>query len=264
MSAGSASESRPVLIDLYCCAGGATKGYQRAGFTVIGVDIAPQPHYCGDKFIQMDAIMFLRGMLRDGAFQFRGDWFHLDDVAAFHASPPCQAHSALTKGNQKRAVVVGRDDHVDLIGKTRDLLEQTGKPYVIENVEGAPIRKDLILCGDMFDLRVIRHRYFELGGWAIPQPAHTTDWIKHKGRVAGMRHGEWFEGPYFAVYGDGGGKGTVTQWRDAMGIDWIPTTIPVKEQRRLIAEAIPPAYAEYVGFHLMGHLKVQQAIGGAA
>jgi hypothetical protein len=254
----------PVLVDLYCCAGGATKGYQRAGFTVIGVDIDPQPHYCGDLFVQMDALAFVDYLLAGGV-NINGHWLSLDDVAAFHASPPCQKHSALTKGNKGRFPDLTVYEHPDFIPQTRDLLDDTGKPYVIENVEGAPIRRDLILCGDMFDLRVIRHRYFETGGGlTVPQPVHETDWIKHKGRVAGMRHGEWFEGPYFAVYGDGGGKGTVDQWRDAMGIDWIPRYIPVKEQRRLIAEAIPPSYAEYVGFHMMGHLKVQRAIEGAA
>jgi hypothetical protein len=256
------SDGKPILIDLYCCAGGATKGYQRAGFWAMGVDIDPQPHYCGDSFVQMDALEFLADLAQHG-------WAHgiyLKDIAAFHGSPPCQKHSALTKGNHKRDVVVGRQ-HEDFIERTRDFFEWFGLPYVIENVQGAPLRRDLILCGDMFDLRVIRHRYFELGGWSMPQPVHETDWIKHKGRVAGMRHGEWFEGPYFAVYGDGGGKGSIEQWRDAMGIDWIPTdrsVLPVKQQRLLYAEAIPPVYAEYVGFHLMGHLKVQRAIGAVA
>jgi DNA (cytosine-5)-methyltransferase 1 len=250
---------KPILIDLFCCAGGATRGYQRAGFAVIGVDIEPQPHYCGDVFIQMDALEFLARLAQQGfIYAPTVDVLYLDDIAAIHASPPCQAHSALTKGNRERGWL---DEHTDLIGPTRDFLNHLQYfkhlPYVIENVEGAPIRRDLILCGDMFDLRVIRHRYFELGGWTMEQPEHLTDWIRHKGRVAGMRHGEWFEGPYFAVYGDGGGKGTVAQWKDAMGIDWIPedrSIISVREQRRLIAEAIPPAYGEFVGTGLMNHI----------
>jgi DNA (cytosine-5)-methyltransferase 1 len=92
-------------------------------------------------------------------------------------------------------------------------------------------------------LAVIRHRIFELDGITVPQPAHP----KHRGRVAGMRHGQWFEGPYFAVYGDGGGKGTVAQWQAAMGIDWTGV-------RKEIAEAIPPAYALYIGLHVRAQL----------
>ena len=107
---------------------------------------------------------------------------------------------------------------------------------MIENVAGAPIRKDLMLCGEMFRRDVIRHRYFELGGWAAAQPAHKA----HRGRVAGYRHGEWYDGPYLAVYGEGGGKGSVTEWQAAMGIDWT-------DNRKSIAEAIPPAYTQWIG-----------------
>jgi len=102
-----------------------------------------------------------------------------------------------------------------------------------------------MLCGEMFNIDVIRHRVFETNVW-IWQPPHTP----HRGRVAGCRHGEWFSGPYFAVYGDGGGKGSLQQWRDAMGIDWM--TKPE------LAEAIPPAYTEYIGGQLL------QALEGAA
>src|SRR5690606_28822796 len=103
-----------------------------------------------------------------------------------------------------------------LIEPVRDLLDAVDLPYVIENVQGSPVRRDMTLCGEMFNLAVIRHRYFELGGWTGRAPAHRP----HRGRVAGYRHGEWFAGPYFAVYGDGGGKGTVRQWQAAMGIHW--------------------------------------------
>ena len=113
------------------------------------------------------------------------------------------------------------------------MIAASGKPYVIENPAARP---DVVLCGEMFGLKVIRHRNFELGGWKAEAPTH----VAHRGRVAGMRHGEWFTGPYFAVYGNGGGKGTVTQWQDAMGIDWT-------DNRKSIAEAIPPAYTGYLG-----------------
>jgi len=117
------------------------------------------------------------------------------------------------------------------------------QPTIIENVQGSDLRRDLTLCGEMFGLGVIRHRYFEVTGFEVTQPQHR----KHRGRVAGYRHGEWFDGPYFAVYGDGGGKGTVAQWQQAMGIDWT-------DVRKEIAEAIPPSYAEFVGRQLMAQL----------
>lgn len=216
---------RPALLDAYCCAGGASAGYRRAGFCVTGVDIEPQPNYPW-RFVRADAVEFIAE--------------HGRSFAAIHTSPPCQASSALTKGNRVRGWA---DTHVDLIPATRDALDATGRPYVIENVQGAKLRRDLTLCGEMFGLAVIRHRYFELGGWTTTPPAH----VPHRGRVAGMRHGQWFTGPYFAVYGDGGGKGTVAQWQAAMGIDWT-------DVRREIAEAIPPSYSEFVGTALMAHV----------
>jgi len=208
------------LLDAFCGVGGAAKGYQRAGFHVTGVDHVPQPNYCGDVFVLGDAIEFI---------ETRGAEF---DV--IHASPPCQAGCTLTAGTNR-----GRE-YPQLIPATRTALLTTGRPFVIENVPGAPIRRDLMLCGEMFGLAVIRHRFFETHDWWVLQPPHP----RHRGRVAGMRPGEWFQGPYFAVYGDGGGKGTVAQWQAAMGISWT-------DVRREIAEAIPPCYSEFVGGHLL-------------
>jgi DNA (cytosine-5)-methyltransferase 1 len=216
------------LLDLFCGAGGAAMGYHRAGFHVTGVDIAPQPDYCGDTFVQGDALDYLAD-----------HWWEYDAV---HASPPCQASTALTKGTNK-----GRE-YVQLIPETRRLLRATGLPTVIENVQGADVRRDLTLCGEMFGLDVIRHRYFELSGFTAMQPEH----IPHRGRVRGWRHGTYYDGPYVAVYGDGGGKGTVAEWQAAMGIDWT-------DDRKSIAEAIPPSYGEYVGAALMAHLERRAA-----
>jgi DNA (cytosine-5)-methyltransferase 1 len=211
---------KKLALDLCCGVGGATKGLQRAGFGVIGVDIQEQPDYCGDEFYQGDAIEFLKK--------------HGDKFDFIHASWPCQAHSALTKGTN-----LGRE-YVDLFPEGRRALEASGRPWMIENVAGAPLRKDLRLCGEMFGLRVIRHRFFEFSDARLaPVAVHRM----HRGRVSGMRHGEWFEGPYYAVYGEGGGKGTVAEWRAAMGIDWT-------WNRKSIAEAIPPAYTEFIGNHL--------------
>jgi DNA (cytosine-5)-methyltransferase 1 len=162
----------------------------------------------------------------------------LDGFDAIHASPPCQASTALTKGTN-----AGRE-YPQLIPETRRLLRATGVPTVLENVQGSDVRRDLTLCGEMFGLGVIRHRYFELDGWLALSPAHRP----HRGRVAGMRHGQWFTGPYFAVYGDGGGKGSVSEWQTAMGIDWT-------DDRKAIAEAIPPAYTEHIGAQLIAHLE---------
>lgn len=203
-------------------------GYHLAGFDVIGVDINPQPNY-PFEFHQGDALEWLT--------ERRLEWF-----AAIHASPPCQASCTLIKGNQRATA----GNHRDLIPQTRESLARTGLPTVIENVQGAQIRRDLTLCGEMFGLGVIRHRYFECN-FPVVQPAH----VPHRGRVRGWRHGEYFDGPYVAVYGDGGGKGSVAEWQEAMGIDWTDVRVE-------IAEAIPPAYTEHIGARLL------QQIQGAA
>lgn len=211
------------LLDAYCCSGGASAGYMRAGFTVVGVDIDPQPNYIGDDFVQADAVEYIKS------------FGHLYDF--IHASPPCQADCALNVGTNQ-----GKFSHESLLEETRRVLEGTGKPYVIEQPNGrAALRKDLVLCGEMFSLSVIRHRNFELGNWSCLQPAHKP----HRGRVAGFRHGEWFTGPYFAVYGNGGGKGSVKDWQEAMDIHWT-------DVRRELSEAIPPAYTEYIGREFLG------------
>lgn len=211
--------SRPRILDLFCGAGGAGVGYHRAGFEVVGVDVVPQPDY-PFAFVRMDALRFLEN---DGARGF----------AAAHASPPCQAYTALQRGTNSAAGA----RHPRLTEPVRDLLREIGLPSIIENPASRP---DVVLCGEMFGLGVIRHRKFELGFWSTTGPEHP----KHRGRVAGYRHGQRHDGPYFAVYGNGGGKGTVSQWQEAMGIDWTTS-------RRSIAEAIPPAYTEYLGARLL-------------
>lgn len=211
------------LLDLFAGAGGAGRGYMDAGFDVTGIDIEPQPDYPG-KFIQGDAIAYLAA--------------HGHEYDAIHASPPCQASSALTKGTNK-----GKE-YLNLIPATRALLKLHDVPTVIENVQGSDPRRDLTLCGEMFGLGVIRHRYFEVSGFA----ALPLDHKPHRGRVAGWRHGKWFDGPYFAVYGEGGGKGSVAQWQDAMDMHWT-------SNRKSIAEAIPPAYSRFIGGQIMTRLE---------
>lgn len=214
--------TRPRLLDLFCGAGGAAGGYIRAGFDVVGVDNEPQPDYPA-TFIRSDALDYVAA-----------HWRNFD---AIHASPPCQASTALTKGtNQGRT-------YVQLIPETRRLLRATGLPTVLENVQGSDLRRDLTLCGEMFGLQVIRHRYFELGAWGMDRPAHKP----HRGRVRGWRHGAYYDGPYVAVYGAGGGKGSVTEWQAAMGIHWTA-------DRKAIAEAIPPAYTQFIGRQLLAQV----------
>jgi hypothetical protein len=189
-------------------------GYYRAGFDVVGVDINPQPNY-PFTFHQADALTF-----------------PLEGYDAIHASPPCQGYTALK--------AVHGNAHPMLIPQVRERLEASGLPFVIENVAGAPVRRDLMLCGTMFGLPLLRHRFFEAGGFTAVQPDHP----KHVGKVRGWRHGQYFDGPYFAVYGSGGGKADVSEAQQALGIDWMP-------RRAELVEAIPPAYTEYIGTELI-------------
>ncbi|WP_444971059.1 DNA methylase [Streptomyces sp. SAI-25] len=214
---------RPLrVLDAYCCIGGAAHGYQRLGWHVTGVDIQAQPDYCGDVFHQGDAVEFIRA--HGHAFDF------------IHTSPPCQGEGAPTKGtNAARNAAIGRT-YPRLIAPTRTALEATGRPYVIENVAGSEVRKDVRLCGEMFGLGVLMHRYFELGGWTAAQPVHPA----HRGRVRGWRHGVYHEGPYVAAYGKGGGKATTEEIRAAKGIDWSIDHFRLRE-------ALPPAYTEWIG-----------------
>lgn len=208
-------ERRPRLLDLYCKAGGCSVGYHRAGFEVVGVDIEPQPNY-PFEFFQADALTV-----------------SLDGFDAYHASPPCQAYSLASMVHRNQG-----KEYPELINPTRERLIATGKPYVIENVVQAGLREPIILCGTMFNLGVFRHRHFECN-FPIFQPFH----IKHNGKIG--------DGQYFSVAGGAGrwkswgtvmrdvSKGTVAQWREAMGIDWMI--------RKELTQAIPPAYTEYIG-----------------
>lgn len=157
---------RPLLLDLFCGAGGAAVGYHRAGFDVVGVDIAPQPHYIGDEFVRADAMTY-----------------PLDGFDAIHASPPCQHYAAVTAWRGARGC------HPDLVDAVRLRLASTGVPWVIENVREAPLHAAVMLCGSMFGLGVRRHRYFEMspqpGMWA-PAPCDHRALLPfmHKGERA--------------------------------------------------------------------------------
>ena len=204
--------TRPVLLDLFCGAGGASVGSARAGFRVFGVDIKPQPHY-PFSFIQADAVEYLRGDL---------SW-----VDAIHASPPCQSFTAY----RRKGHGVG-DGYPDLIRPVRALLTRIGLPYVIENVGGAPLCDPVMLCGSSFGLDVRRHRLFETNwqvtgvpcdhGWQTPRftPASNRTNLRRTVEV-----GVW--------------RIPLDVQQRAMGIDWM--TLPE------LSEAVPPAYTEHIG-----------------
>ena len=212
------------LLDLFCCAGGAGVGYNRAGFAIVGVDIKPQPNY-PLPFIQTDVLMLDPGFLAS--------------FDAIHASPPCQSYSDLAKRNGNA------DAWPRLIDPVREMLIQSGLPYIIENVEGAPLLKPVVLCGTMFKgLRVLRHRLFETN-FTLVAPAHgkhpkvhTFDKRKsHYGKTDDMRD---------FVQVTGGGNSSIAAARDAMGIDWMT--------KNELNEAIPPAYTQFIGVQLMEYM----------
>lgn len=212
------------LLDLFCGGGGAGMGYSRAGFTVTGVDINPQGNY-PFEFIQADCLSL------DPAF--------LRQFDAIHASPPCQAYT-------RKAADWGRKrthwiEHPDLVAPTRDMLQASGLPYVIENVVGAPVRADMMLCGTMFGLRIIKHRVFELSwpaAYIVPPCDHSD------------------------VYNPWQGKGrSADKLRAAQGIDWLPISGGASRKNGYTGDlfnAIPPAYTEFVGTHLRWHIEQQR------
>ena len=205
---------RPSLLDLFCKAGGTSVGYHRAGFDVVGIDHEPQPHY-PFPFIQADVMAGLPV-----------DISRFDAIAA---SPPCQAYS-------KMAAVTGKD-YPDMVGDVQNLLDEIGLPYVIENVKGAPLRDAIMVCGTMFGLLVLRHRYFETS-FDMPYFGHPH--CRHLRKT--VKQGRWpdRERNYHCVTGHFADQEFA---RVAMGIDWMTGSE--------LSQAIPPAYTEYMGKFLM-------------
>ncbi len=216
---------RPRLLDLFCCQGGASAGYAAAGFEVEGVDSAPQPRY-PHAFHQADAVLFV---------MFHKSWI-LSTFRAVHASPPCQRHSLAQR-------IQGRE-HPELISPTREVLDDLGLPYVIENVEGAPLKSPVVLCGAMFGLRTYRHRLFETGGgFTIDPPVH----LEHAAPLRKMGRAPR-PGDMVHAVGNFSGVGLV---RDDWGVPWM--------NRDGIREAIPPAYTAHIGAQLMAHISIGAA-----
>lgn len=203
---------KPRILELFCGAGGLTKGYQQAGFHVVGLDIADQPNYIGDEFYRLDAMTVLAG----------GGWHTArhHTVAAFdaiHASPPCQGYANVTLWRGSH------DDHPQLIAPVREALVASGVPWVMENVRTKELRDPFVLCGSMFGLPVRRHRYFETS-WPMFELVPAC---QHEGLLPFEHKGE-------------------RAYADAMGCGWMTA----KEAR----QAVPPAYAEWIGARLMAHL----------
>lgn len=211
-------------MDFFCSAGGASEGYRRAGFEVVGVDLVPQPNY-PYEFIQADAIK----LLADPGFMAQFD--------AAAGSPPCQGYSLMSNCRPGLA-----ETYPQLIDVTRGLLTAWGGPWVIENVAGSglPVQDDLLgasgllLCGTMFARELYRHRLFE-ANFPLPAPHHPRH-LKPASKA-----GHWRPGTVISVAGN---CAPIELAREAMGIDWMT--------RDELAEAIPPAYTEYIGALLLG------------
>jgi DNA (cytosine-5)-methyltransferase 1 len=224
---------RPLLLDLFCGAGGAAVGYHRAGFEVLGVDLHPQPNY-PFSFIRDDALAYLD---EQGTVGFE----------AIHASPPCQAYSSVTGIAKSKGSI-----YPDLIHLTRMALERSGLPWIIENVIGAMLFDPLRLCGSMFGLPTWRHRLFEM-----PFPSHAP---------SGCRHGREFRyrahhlnrhsmvARTIGIYGKPRDAAELATWQKAMGIDWMSGAE--------LAQAIPPAYTEWVGRFLMSEIIRRRGAAG--
>lgn len=212
---------KPVLLDLFCKAGGAGMGYHLAGFDVVGVDIEDQPRY-PFEFYKADALQYLE---QHG---------HLYDV--IHASPPCQRYTNM------QSIHKNRIEHPDLIEPVRDMLIATGKPFIIENVVGAPLKDYITLCGVMFGLKVYRHRLFE-SNVLLMEPPHPC----HPEVMPSVGRGVSPSG--YVSIGAGGIIGVRNAHKlrsDAMGIDWM--------NRDELTNAVPPAFTNYVGQQILNHL----------
>lgn len=232
---------RPQLLDVFCGAGGAAWGYHLAGFEVVGIDHRPQPNY-PFQFIQCDGLRAIEYVIEMKA--------GYDSIDAIHASPPCQAHTSM------QSVAKNADAHHDLIGPVRERLQQTGVPYVIENVVGAPLDDPFTLCasyfglgvtrpdtGEWYDLR--RHRLFETS-W----PVGLTPPCSHSGVGTVGIYGDHLRWGRRSSQGELSGPAALFVARDAMGIDWM--TWPE------IVQAIPPAYTAWVAESLLSELDARR------
>lgn len=198
------------LLDLFCCQGGASHGYAQVGFEVVGVDINSQTRY-PYEFVQADALEYVAA--------------HGHEFDAIHASPPCQAYTTAQRLQGNR--------HPDFIDPLRHLLVASRKPYVIENVPGAPLIAPALLCGAMFGISTYRHRLFETN-WLLDTPDHP----KHEARTAKMGRPVQ-EGEFMHIVGNFSG---VERAREVMSMPWA--------NRDGLREAIPPVFTRFIGAQL--------------
>lgn len=223
--------NKPRALDLFCCAGGATRGLQLAGFHVTGIDIEPQPRYVGDEFHQADALEF-----------------PLEGFDFIWASPPCQAYTPASNTAKKQGHV-----YPMLVGNTRRRLEDSGALFAMENVPGAPLRRgSILLCGLSFGLPLLRHRRIE-SNFMILAPAH----VRHRRGAAVRRE-------VFTIFGKSGSLTNRNRGKSqpystarrheaqrALSIDWM--------NYAEMAEAVPPAYSEFIGRQAIALIKREAA-----
>ena len=258
---------KPKLLDLFCCEGGASSGYSRAGFDVYGVDLfqyvdkdGKRRGYTRSRYPfpswQGDAILLLCRLLagekvafvhKDGTIEELG----LEDFDAIAASPPCQFYS-ITKHSHD-------NEHPDLVGVVRWLLRQTGLPYVMENVPGAPLETPLTLCGTEFNLtaededgrplHLKRHRLFESNVWLLGNGGCQCAAFKRRGIGVGGAYGGGSVDRAHAKEVRRGGYTPSKPVREALlGIDWMT--------QDGLSQSIPPAYTEHIGRQLLEALEV--------
>ena len=228
------------MIDLFCGAGGATLGLIEGGATqVLGID-NDQSALKEYEFVKAVCAAKVHSQLGD-VFQVIDILHHsaptvLAEVDLVWASPPCQAYTWSTRKGRQH-------NFPDYIASTRALLELLhdayGISYVIENVPGAPLVEPYRLCGEMFELGVIRHRHFETS-WPMIEPVH----VKHKPPIVRPSKADPNKliqvSQYCCVSGHGGNSNSfkLTDWATAMGIGWM--------SKKHLVEAVPPDYAKYI------------------
>jgi DNA (cytosine-5)-methyltransferase 1 len=219
------------LLDMFCGAGGAAMGYYKRaiemGFEIeiTGIDLYDQPNY-PFNFIKDDAISY--------ATRYINYFTHV------HASPPCQKWSCSTAFQRASGKI-----YLDYIQPTRDIIEMSGLPGIIENVPQAPIYPDVVLRGDMFGLKVLRKRHFELINWFCMNPSMPKkigsvmngDYVSVFGKGAWIKSGKMKQAgqmmPKFKL------RTILETWKFAMGVDW-------KMKDTELSESIPPAYTHYL------------------